>query len=97
MKLLIDNALSPYIAYSLVNKGFDAVHGRDHNLQASSDYDVLDFAEAQSRIIVSADTDFGALLALRNKSQPSLMQGRGHEDMGEEHTHSEKRSEGLDL
>lgn len=73
MKFLIDNALSPTVAHLLVDAGHDATHVRDHDLQAASDSTILDRAEQEERIVVSADTDFGALLAARQQRSPSVV------------------------
>jgi predicted nuclease of predicted toxin-antitoxin system len=73
MKLLIDNALSPRVADGLREAGHDAIHVRDIGLAAATDEELFELAAAESRIIVSADTDFGTLLALRQASQPSFI------------------------
>ena len=73
MKLLIDNALSPQIASALRENGYDAIHVRDINLHAAPDEEVFAEAERDERVIVSADTDFGALLALRGSVSPSFI------------------------
>lgn len=73
MKFLIDNALSPTVAHLLADAGHDATHVRDHDLQAASDSTILDHAEQEERIVVSADTDFGALLAARQQISPSVI------------------------
>jgi predicted nuclease of predicted toxin-antitoxin system len=73
MRFLIDNALSPRVADGLRDAGHDAIHVRDIGLAAASDDELLELAVADERIIISADTDFGTLLALRQKAMPSFI------------------------
>ncbi len=73
MKFLIDNALSPLFAEQLRKAGHDAIHVRDISLQSASDEEIFETAENDERIIVSADTDFGTILALRQKPRPSVI------------------------
>jgi predicted nuclease of predicted toxin-antitoxin system len=73
MKLLIDNALSPQMALTLRENGYDAIHVRDIDLHAVPDELVFAEAERSERVILSADTDFGALLALRESTSPSFI------------------------
>jgi predicted nuclease of predicted toxin-antitoxin system len=77
MKFLIDNALSPALADLLQQAGHDAVYVRSIGLQHADDDAIFDRAAAEGRILVTADADFGTLLAVRSSRQPSVIRFRG--------------------
>ena len=73
MRFLVDNALSPQVAAGLQIAGHDAVHVRDIGLATAADDVLLDLAAETERVIISADSDFGTLLALRQSAKPSFI------------------------
>lgn len=73
MRLLLDQNLSPLLADDLVAGGHDVVHVRALGMSRASDVAIMDAASSDGRVVVSADTDFGELLARTNAGSPSVL------------------------
>lgn len=74
MRLLIDANLSPRVAAQLADVGFAAIHVADVGLLTAADEAILEYASASQLVIVSADTDFGELLAASpGRARPSVV------------------------
>ena len=73
MRFLIDNAVSPAVAARLRQNGHDATHVKDYRLEGADDETVFTRAREENRTLVSADTDFGTLLARSGDRRPSVI------------------------
>jgi predicted nuclease of predicted toxin-antitoxin system len=73
VRFLLDDNLSPRVVDHLEAAGHDAVHVRSLDLVRAADHVVLQRAIAEQRVLVSADTDFGHLLATSGATHPSVI------------------------
>jgi len=69
--------LSPAIAAQLRDAGYDAVHVIDVDLATAVDPAIVDYAESNGLAIITVDTDFPMLIALRRATTPSILLLRG--------------------
>lgn len=81
MRLLLDSNLSHRVARRLIEAGFEAQHVRDFTLQHATDVEILAFARERSFVVLSEDTDFGALLAEQRAATPSFVLLRTYDPM----------------
>ncbi len=73
MKFLIDNSLSPRIAEGLIAGGYQAVHVGQLGMGTASDEQIFQWCLENDHVVVSADTDFGTLLAQYRGNKPSVL------------------------
>jgi len=73
MKFLVDNGVSPLVVQGLIDIGLDAVHVGEYKLHAAADSVILERAVDEDRVVITADTDFGELLAQNNLVKPSVI------------------------
>lgn len=73
MKLLVDQNLAGRVAQLLREAGHDAVHVAERGMQRAEDDEILRLALHEARVVVSEDTDFGALLAQSGACAPSFV------------------------
>lgn len=79
MRFLVDECLSPTIAAALREGGLDALHVTEIGLAGQPDDAVMTAARDRECVVVSADTDFGELLARSDAPLPSVVIYRGAE------------------
>jgi predicted nuclease of predicted toxin-antitoxin system len=81
MKLLVDENLSARVANILRDAGHDAVHVTAVGLGSTNDEVILRVAADDGSVIVTADADFGTLLALRGHHRPSVLMLRSSDHL----------------
>jgi predicted nuclease of predicted toxin-antitoxin system len=76
MKVLVDMNLSPDWARFLAEAGFEAVHWSNVGSKSATDSELMQWAAENDHIILTADLDFGAILAATHGIKPSVVQVR---------------------
>lgn len=76
MHFLLDNNLSPKLIELLSELNHQATHVYDIGLSRASDREIFQYAKDNNMVIISADTDFGYILAEWNSTQPSIILAR---------------------
>ena len=73
MRFLLDANLSPKLVTALVAAGHVARHVDEIGLLGASDMTIFDRAAADGDVLITADSDFGMLLAARGSAGPSVV------------------------
>lgn len=73
MRVLLDNNLSGRLVPLLTGLGWDVEHVGTLGLHAATDDDVPAAARDGGRVLISADTDFGQILARTHATSPSVV------------------------
>jgi predicted nuclease of predicted toxin-antitoxin system len=73
VNFLIDSSLSPALADKLRQAGHDSVHVRRYGIHKADDDVVFARAMQEERVLVSADTQFAAVLNARQAAKPSVI------------------------
>ena len=75
-EVVVDMNLSPAWVDLLATGGHEAVHWRDVGTMAASDEEIIAWATAEQRVVLTADRDFAAAVAIRGLSAPTVVQLR---------------------
>jgi predicted nuclease of predicted toxin-antitoxin system len=73
LRFRVDQCLSAGLAEGLSAAGHDAVHVSAYEMSRADDTEILARAAEEDRVLLSADTDFGGLLAARRVAVPSVI------------------------
>jgi predicted nuclease of predicted toxin-antitoxin system len=77
MRFVIDMNLSPGWVHFLEQEHFEAIHWSDVGPGTASDEDVMSWAGEHDCVVITADLDFGSILAATGGQKPSVIQLRG--------------------
>lgn len=77
MKFLIDMPVSPELVPWLKEQGHEAVHAQAVGLGTAPDSAIMSRAISEGRIVITADLDFGNLLAKSGGAAPGIILFRG--------------------
>jgi predicted nuclease of predicted toxin-antitoxin system len=77
VRFLVDANLSPRLVDQLQALGHDAAHLSGLGLLSAPDERILELARVEGRVVISADSDFGTILAATHATTPSVLYLRG--------------------
>jgi len=73
MNFLVDMALSPKTVKALRDYGHEAVRANELGMAKSKDSEILEYAAKNDMIVLTADLDFGDILAYTGFKKPSVI------------------------
>lgn len=73
MKFLVDMSISPKTVEFLKKKGYEAVRASDLGMARSKDEEIFNYAIENDMILITADLDFGNILAYTKSRKPSTI------------------------
>jgi predicted nuclease of predicted toxin-antitoxin system len=76
MKILVDMNLSPRWVDFLVEAEIEAIHWSQVGANDARDSDLMRWAADHGHVVLTSDLDFGAILAVTQDRQPSVLQLR---------------------
>src|SRR4029078_9730283 len=76
IRFLLDQGTPRGAASLLRGLGWEAVHVSEIGLSTATDLQILDVARAESRVCVTLDADFHALLVAHSANSPSVVRIR---------------------
>jgi predicted nuclease of predicted toxin-antitoxin system len=73
MKFLVDLALSPKTVKALRDRGYEAARVNELGMAKSKDSEIVEYAAKNDLIVITADLDFGDILAFTGYKKPSVI------------------------
>jgi len=73
MKFLVDMALSPKTVKVLRNSEYEAIRVSELGMTKCKDSEILEYAAKNDMIVITADLDFGNILAFTGYKNPSVI------------------------
>jgi len=73
MKFLLDMPISPKTEEFLKKQGYDAIRVDKLKMHKATDKEIFDYAIGRNMVVITADLDFGKILAYFKSSTPSVI------------------------
>lgn len=73
MKFLVDMALSPKTVKVLRDSSYEAIRVNELGMAKGKDKEILAYAKKKEMVVITADLDFGDILAITRYKKPSVI------------------------